>query len=114
MHEHFIKAPVLRQVFTIIAQMPFAKQSGFVAGLLQGLGEGHHLGRQTFTLHQGVADTNLEGEAPAHDGSTCGRAGRAHLKIREACCLLIERIDLRCFQDGIAHAREISHALIIG
>ena len=93
--------------------MPFAKQSGFVAGLLQGLGESHHLWRQALPLHQGVADTDLKGKPPAHDRRTCWRAGRAHLKIREASRLLIDGIDMWGFQDRVPCAGEIPHALVI-
>ena len=64
-------------------------------------------------LHQSMTDAHFKRETSAHECGSGRRTRRAHLKIREARCLIIEGIDVRCFEDRIAHAGEIPHALVV-
>ena len=113
-HEDFVEAAFLRQVLlVVVTEMPLPEQAGRIAGLLQRLRKRHHLRCQALALENRVTDPDLEGRAPAHEGRAGRRAGRTDLEVGEAGALGIEAVEVRRLQDGIPHAREIPHPLVI-
>ena len=114
MDQHLVKASFLRQVGLLVTEVPFAKNTGLVACLLQSLGKGNDIKGEALAIAHGVGDAHLKGVAAAHQGGTGGGAGRADVEVAEAGGLGVEAINMRGFQVRVAHAGEVTHALVIG
>ena len=112
--QHLVKATFLGQVGLLIPEVPFAENAGLVARLLEDLRHGDHFLGEAFTVAHGMGDTHFERVASTHQGRAGWRAGGADVKITETARFGVEGVNVWGFQEGVAHAGEIPHALVIG
>src|SRR5262249_5206719 len=61
-----------------------------------------------------VGDAVLELVPPRHQGRPRRRTGGADVEVRETDALSVQAIEVRRLQDGIAVARQVAVALVIG
>lgn len=94
--------------------MPFAKDSGSVAGGLQGLGENGGIERHALAFENGVSNAILEWMASGHERRARGRAGGADEKAGEAGALVVEFVEVWSLDPRVAVTTNRPVALVIG
>jgi hypothetical protein len=114
MNEHFVEPTPVRLILRLVAEVPFAKDTGRVAGALQHLRNRSGIGRQSFPFEDRVRDSIPELMPSRHQRGPRRCAGWTHLEISEAHALAVERIEMRRLENGIPMASEVAVSLVIG
>ena len=112
--ERLIKSTRVRLVRLLIAQVPLAKNTTGIAGLLEDLREDRCLERHAFALKDGVGHSVLHRVPTGHNCATRGSTGRAHQKPREPRAGVIKLIEIWRANPRMPVPPNRAIALIIG
>ena len=114
MDENFVEAAPVGLILGFVAKVPFTKDTGSVAGLLQLLGQGRRPKGQPLALKDGMGNPVLE-LVPARQQRTARRgASRRDLEIDKPYAFRPEAIKVGRLQDRITVGREVTVALVVG
>ncbi len=113
-HERFIETTILRPIGIVVAEVPFTELPRDIAGLLQQLRHSRH-----FTAEQGSTTADVHGSvayriATGHQLAARGRTHRRDVKIDEPNTLVMKAIDMRCLDDRVTMAREVTVSMVVG
>ena len=114
MNKNFVEAAPVRLIRGLIAKVPFAKDAGSVAGLLQLLGQGGRPKGQPFALKDGVRDAVLELMPAREQRATRRGASRRDLEVNKPHTLCAKAIEVRRLEDRVTMGGNIPIALVIG
>ena len=113
MPDDILKAPVLRTMRSVVAEVPLADHPGHIAGAGKQVCDRlfvpvHHRAPRT-----GSVTRPCTGVIAGHQRRARGRAERADMEIREAHGLGVEAIQIRRLEDRIPVTGQIAVALIV-
>ena len=114
MNKGLIKSTSVRLVRLLITQVPLAKNTTGITGLLEDLWQNRGLERHAFALKDGVGHPVLHRMPTGHDGATRGGTSRAHQKPRKAGAGIIKLIEIRRANPRMPVPTDRAIALIIG
>jgi hypothetical protein len=109
-----VKAALVRVVFSVPAEVPFADVAGLVARCLENLGQDRGLFPEVLARIAGVGDTIAELMHAGHQGRTSGGAGGADVEIVKAHALIVKAVRVWGAEQGVAVAGEVPVSLVIG
>ena len=95
MDERLIKPALVRLVWLLIAEMPLAKNTARVAGLLEHLRQRGGLERHAFALEDGVGHAVFHGVTTGQQRRAGRRARRAHHEAREPRTRIVQLVEMR-------------------
>ncbi len=112
--EHLVETAAAGLAGVLVAQVPLAEDAGGVAGAFEGLGQGEGLQAHPLAFVDGVGDAGAELVPAGHDGAAGRRAGRADVEVLETEGLVVEAVQIRRADHGIAVTAEVTVALVVG
>jgi len=112
--QHFMEPLILRPAGVVVAQVPFSKNRGPVAGGREDFGDRHFFRRHDRSPHDRVPHAGAGGIPAGHQGRPRGRAGRVDVVVRQPNALGVESVHDRRLDLCVAVAGQIAVALIVG
>jgi hypothetical protein len=108
-----IKPTLPGRILAVIAQVPFADESGAIAGGFQELRQDDGVLVQMLSWLAGVRDPISELMHTRHERRASRRARRTHVELLEAHALIVQRIQVRRLEQWVPMSPHIAVALIV-
>ena len=112
--QDLLESAILRPEGVVVAEVPFAEDARAVAPRREDIRHRHLVAAEQRPAQDRVPDARAVAVAPGHQRGPRRRAGRAHVEIRQADALAMQRVDVRRAEDRIAVAAQVAVALVVG
>ena len=112
--QDLMKAPVLRAIGEVVAEVPFAEHSCPVAVGGEDLGHGGFVAPQQTAAEDGGPHSRPQIVPAGHQGGAGRGAQRRDVEIGRANALGVEIVQMHCLEHRVAVARQIAVALVVG
>ena len=112
--ERLVKAPVLRAIGIIVAQMPFAEDAGRVAGGGEQVGHRRQVAAEQRASAGDVHRAVAQAIHARHELAARGRTHRRDMEVREPDALGVQPVEMRRLQHRIPVNGQLAVALVIG
>jgi len=112
--EDFVKAAFVGLVGFFVAEVPFAKDPGGIAGFFENLGKDGGLEGHALALEDGVGDPVFEGMPTGHKSGAGWGAGGTDEEAGEAGALVVEDVEIGGLDPRVTVLSDGAVALVIG